>query len=137
MTTIACDLKHMVGDRRVTCGDIYFPSTKIFRVRGDIVGAAGLSGECEAFIDWYRKQSGEIPALDKDAFEALVLTKSGIYFYDYTCVGSKIERTFHAIGCGALGALVAMAKGAAPKEAIELVAQFSNSTGPETDTIEL
>ena len=136
MTTIACDLKHMVADRRVTCGDIQFPATKIFKIRGDILGAAGIGGDCEAFMDWYRKQTA-IPSLNREEFEAMVLTKQGIFFFDYTCVGFKVEREFHAVGAGALGALVAMRKGATPKEAIELVAEFSIDTGPETDTIEL
>jgi 20S proteasome alpha/beta subunit len=137
MTTIACDLKHMVGDRRITIGELYFPATKIFKVRGDIVGTAGDGGDGDEFIEWYRKQSGEKPVLDKDTFEALVLKKDGIYYYDYTCLGTKIERGYAAIGNGALGALCAMKHGATPKEAIEDVSEFSHGTGRETDSIEL
>jgi hypothetical protein len=136
MTTIACDLKHMVGDRRITIGELYFPATKILKIKGDIVGTAGLDGEGSDFVDWYRK-GGEAPKLTADSFEALVLKKDGIYYYDYTCVGTRVERPFWAIGNGALGALCAMKRGATPKEAVEDVSEFSHGTGAETDAIEL
>lgn len=137
MTTIACDLKHMVGDRRITIGELYFPATKIVKIKGDIVGTAGLDGEGADFVEWYRKQAGEIPKLTADSFEVLILKKDGIYYYDYTCVGTRVERPYWAIGNGALGALCAMKRGASPKEAIEDVAEFSHGTGPETDALEL
>jgi hypothetical protein len=137
MTTIACDLKHVVADRRITIGDLYFPATKILKIKGDIVGTAGMDGEGSDFVDWYKKQTGDIPKLTADSFEALVLKKDGIYYYDYTCVGTRVEKDYWAIGNGALGALCAMKRGATPKEAIEDVSEFSHGTGRETDSIDL
>ena len=56
-----------------------------------IVGAAGTGGDCEAFVEWYKKQPAAIPAFaDTEGFEVVVLTKSGIYYYDHTCVGFKV-----------------------------------------------
>lgn len=139
MTTIVCDKKRMAADRRVTCGPYHFPSTKIFKIKGDIVGAAGAGGDCEDFVEWYGKRDRvERPThLDKEEFEAVVLTKSGIYFYDHACVAIKVERDFHAVGSGQLGALVALEKGSTLEESLALVSMFSTETGPEIDVIEL
>ncbi|MGH7807762.1 MAG: hypothetical protein ACRENT_06670 [Thermodesulfobacteriota bacterium] len=137
MTTICCNLKIMAADRKTVAGDLYFPSTKIFRFRGDIVGAAGDAGDCEMFLEWFDKQRGKPPKIQDENFDAIVLTKKGILTYDQLCVPLKVDRGFHAIGSGALGALVAMQDGADPKTAIEKVAMFENNTSPETDVLEL
>lgn len=140
MTTIVCDRKRMIGDRRISDSNGYFfQSTKIFKIKGDAVGAAGPAADCEDFMEWYGKRDRvERPThLDKEEFEAVVLTKSGIYCYDHACVAIKVERDFHAIGSGALGALVAVEKGASLEDAIALVTKFSTETGPEIDVIEL
>lgn len=140
MTTIVCDTKRMVADRRVSdASGMYFQATKIFKIKGDAVGVAGLCGDAEDFLEWYAKRDKtERPThLDKDEFEAVVLSKSGIYHYDHTCIAIKVERNFHAIGSGQLGALVALQRGATLEESIALVAAFSAETGPEIDLIEL
>jgi 20S proteasome alpha/beta subunit len=135
MTTIVCDLTKMVGDRRITIGDLFFPATKIFKIKGEIVGAAGLDGEGAAFMEWLRKPTDTRPVLAPDSFEAIVLRRDGIYYYDYTCIGTKVELPFYAIGNGALGALCAMERGATPEEAVQLVAKHSHGTGSEIDVL--
>ena len=141
MTTIACTWKDgkgiMAADRKTVTGDLYFPATKIFKIRGDIVGAAGDAGDCEMFLEWFDKQRGKPPKIVNEDFDALVLTKRGILTYDDACIPLKVDRSFHAIGSGALGALIALQDGADPKSAIEKVHAFENNTSFETDVLEL
>ena len=141
MTTIACIWKDgkgmMAGDRKTVTGDLYFPATKIFKIRGDIVGAAGDAADCENFLEWFDKQRDRPPKIKGENFDALVLTKKGILTYDDACIPLKVDRGFHAIGSGALGALIALQDGADPKTAIEKVSIFENNTSIETDVIEL
>lgn len=127
----------MAADRKVVSGDLYFPSTKIFKIGGELVGAAGNPDYCEKFFEWYKKQWGKPPKLVDEEFDALVLTKTGIYSYGALCVPTKVDREFDAIGSGALGALVAMTKGSDPKTAIEEVSAYENNTSFETDVLEL
>ena len=97
--------------------------------------AAGVDGEGTAFMEWLRKPTEKKPKLNKEDFAALVLRKDGIYYYDYSCLATKVELPFYAIGSGALGALCAMERGATPEEAIQLVAKHSHGTGPEIDVL--
>jgi len=141
MTTIACALIDgkwiMAADRKCVCDDLIFPTTKAFRIGKDVVGAAGTSDYCEWFMEWYRKQIGKPPKINEKEFEALVLTKGGIYRYGAKFTPTKVDRNFDAIGSGALGALVLMQDGAHPKTAIEKVHAFDNNTSFETDVLEL
>ena len=139
MTTIACNskLRIMAADRKVISGDLYFPSTKIFRIGSDLVGACGNPDYCEKFFEWFKKQRGKPPKIDDTEFDGLVLNKTGIYLYGGLCVPIKVDRDFDAIGSGALGALVAMEDGADPKTAIEKTHKFDNNTSFETDVLEL
>ncbi|MGH7808140.1 MAG: hypothetical protein ACRENT_08605 [Thermodesulfobacteriota bacterium] len=137
MTTICCNLKMMAGDRKCVDVDLYFPSTKIFKFRGEIVGASGTSADCEKFLEWFEKRTGNPPLLKKEEFAGLALTKKGIYLYDNECIATQVDRDFHAIGSGALGALVAMQDGADPKTAIEKVSMFELNTSIEVDVLEL
>jgi len=118
-------------------GELYFPTTKVFKVGGDLLGITGNADYSERFLEWYKKQQHKPPKLDDKEFEALVVTKTGIYHYGALCVPVKVDRDFEAIGSGALGALIAMKDGADPKTAIEKVSDFENNTSRETDTLEL
>lgn len=141
MTTIACRWTNgkgvMAGDRKCVDGDLYFPTTKIFKLGGDLVGAAGDAEDTEKFLAWYDKQRGKPPKITGEEFVALTLTKKGIFRYEQQCVAFKVGRDFDAIGSGALGALIAMQDGADPKTAIEKVSAFENNTSLETDVLEL
>ena len=127
----------MAADRKTVDGDLYFPTTKIFKINGDLVGAAGNAGDCEKFLAWYDKQRGKPPTLEECTFAAIALTKKGIFSYDSDCVAIKVDRDYAACGSGGLGALVAMENGADPKTAIEKVSAFENNTSFETDVLEI
>ena len=140
MTTVACDLKVMVADKKLVLGDIMQIRTeKLLRIKNELISTAGEWGEGETFIEWYTKRSREDfkPKLS-DEFEALVLSKEGIFWYDAHLWPLKITQTpFFAIGSGAVAAMCLMELGKPPKEAIEMVSRWDNLTSFETDTMEL
>jgi ATP-dependent protease HslVU (ClpYQ) peptidase subunit len=116
MTIIACNDSVMIADTKVSVGNLSFPSSKVYLVDGDLIGAAGQAATIDYFIAGLRKHGvGKSLHSDKKlkgSLEAIVLTKTGeILFYDSKLSCIKVKRGYHAIGTGAeatLGALVAL-----------------------------
>ena len=133
----------MASDSRVHFehNNTWFPSQKIHVVRGALVGCAGRSIDCAQFIEWYAKGANpkKRPELgDEDnALIALVLSHAGLFLYEEDCTPSRIDRDFHAIGTGALAALVAMDGGKAPKRAIELACKYDPNCGGPVQVLTL
>jgi hypothetical protein len=139
MTTIACTTKIMVADRKFTIGEMdrYTLVTKIKKIKGDIVGAAGDAGDCEAFWDWYdSKNKSKKPKLDTN-FEGLILSKGEITWWDCTLFPIKIEYPHYAIGSSAVAVLCLMDVGKSPKESIELASKHDLLISFETDILEI
>ena len=64
----------------------FYPTTKIIRVKGDLLGAAGDAGDCTRFMDWAKHDFSEkkrpkftVPADDRDAAVLLILNAEGIF----------------------------------------------------------
>jgi hypothetical protein len=131
MTTIACSLKHksMACDSRIT-GDVIYHAEKVKRVGQSLYGVAGDWEVCVAFFEWLDTDRKEKPALPEGAFEAIELTKTGIYQYLRNCIRIPITDRFYACGSGSQGAMVAMSLGHDPKSAISTVLRFDETTGP-------
>lgn len=139
MTTIACDVKCMVADKALHLGEVMRITTeKLIRLKGEIIGTAGDWGEGETFLEWYNKKNNKTKPKFQDGFEALVLSKEGIFWYDAHLWPLKIiETPFFAIGSGAVAAMCLMSAGKSPKEAIQQVSKYDIFTSFETDTMEL
>lgn len=131
MTTIACSLKHksMAADSRIT-GDVMYHAVKVKRVGGSLFGVSGDWEVCVQFLEWLDTDRKEKPALVEGAFEAVELSKQGIFQYLRNCIRIPIPDKFYACGSGAQGAMVAMGLGHGPKAAIVAVARYDESTGP-------
>lgn len=132
MTTIACSLKHkqMACDSRIT-GDVIFHADKVRKVGQSLFGVAGNWETCVTFLEWVESGTKEKPTLpDDDTFQAVELSKSGIYLWQRSCIRMPVQERFYACGSGAQGAMVAMSLDLEPKAAIAAVLRFDETTGP-------
>lgn len=105
MTTIfACAASGvMVCDSRVVLDTgVWFPCTKIFRWRGELIGVAGDAKDGDAWIDWHKAGRVKKPPkpANHDEFEALILRPSGLFYVTEGAHEIKQERGFHGIGSG-------------------------------------
>jgi hypothetical protein len=133
MTTIAADAKRglMAADSMTSTSDSWWPSTKIHRVEGALIGGAGESAAIRQFVSWYADgQRLPKPKL-ADSFCVLVLSKEGLFYWASNLVPEPIERGFHAIGSGGNAALGALLAGANVKRAVEIATQVDTGSGGE------
>lgn len=140
MTVIAWDGKTLAADKRSTFGGVTLTSTKIRRAGdGALVGAAGKSGPCRAFAEWYcdgQDRAAYVPAFD-DVHMLVIDPERRAWMFDNGPVPMLIEQPFCAIGSGMSEAMVAMACGKTAAEAVELTSRFTSSCGDDVDTLEL
>lgn len=133
MTTIAADAKRglMACDSMTSTMDSWWPSTKVHRVPGALIGGAGEAAGIRTFVAWYsdgqRSPKPKIP----DSFCALVLTSEGLCYWASNLVPEPIERGFHAIGSGGNAALGAMLAGASVQKAVQIACEIDTSSGGE------
>lgn len=137
MTTIIATRKAMGSDTMVSNPDtgLYYPARKIVRVKGDLIGAAGDSGDCLRFMDWAKhdfseKKKPKFTVTDGDQeAQVLILNAEGLFMMCPTDpYPEQIESEFWAIGSGADAALGALAMGATLEQALEVAARFDNFT---------
>jgi ATP-dependent protease HslVU (ClpYQ) peptidase subunit len=137
MTTIVANRTSMAADKRVS-GVPVFRTSKIFRVRGSLIGFAGNTEQALRFIEWRRTPEAKPTFVETADFMALELSADGrLTYWGAEMVGIPIEDDFYAIGSGASYALGAMAMRASPKHAIEVAARFDCSTGSDVQTLTL
>lgn len=134
VTTIAVNREMMVSDSKCTIPHkgISYPTVKIVRHKGNIIGAAGDGGDCTRFLNWAKAEfkgtepkwgSGTTTGTE-DAVVALVLNEKGIHIWSYgDPEPERIEADFYAIGSGGKAARMAMLLGKTPIEAAELACQ--------------
>lgn len=134
MTCIAADLAQMAGDSRIT-GDVMHNVEKVRRVKQSIFGVAGDWDACARFYAWL--DGGEKPVFADAAFEAMELTKSGIYLWSSTLTRYRITSHYHAIGSGGLAAKCLLSLGVSPTEAVNTVAKYCESVGGPTICLHL
>lgn len=135
MTTIACNRKMMAGDSLSSAAGTRFKATKVHRVGDEIVGFAGGLDEGMAFIQWYQDQSKDKPKLED--FAALVLSETGITYYESLLVPIPVQERFAAIGSGADCALAAMHLGADPKKAVQVACKVRHDSGLPVKVLEM
>lgn len=137
MTTVVCDRTSMAADKRISGGPL-FKSTKIFRVRGSLIGVAGNMEQALRFVEWRRTPEQKPQFTDSPGLEALELTADGrLIWWGPEMVGIPIENDHYAIGSGAAIALGALAMGATPKKAIQVASQWDSATGADVQTMSL
>lgn len=127
-----------MGDKKLVFDDeTYVLVTKIFRIRGELVATAGDWDEGEKFLEWFgSNRKTRCPKL-RDDFQAVSVTKDGIYWWSYKGYSQKLDRDHFALGSGAVAAMCLMDAGLSPKEAVERVSRYDNYTSFETDVLDL
>lgn len=130
MTTIVGTHGALVTDSRCADGDQQWLVDKVERIGDALYAAAGDASDAEKFYAWIRRgKRGKRPDLD-ESFDALVLTKDGLFLYDKGLYPMKLLNE-HAIGSGAKAARGALLAGAAPERAVEIACQVdAGSSGP-------
>ena len=127
----------MAADKRVTGGPM-FCTTKLFRVRGSLLGIAGNVEQAMRFVEWRRTSGPQPQFTEQPNIEVIELTSDGkLFWWGAEMVGIPIEGKCYAIGSGAALALGAMEMGATPKQAIQIAAKWDATTGSEVQTMSL
>lgn len=129
----------MAGDGLVTSSGTAFGfgMTKVRRLSdGRLAGFTGSAYDGSAFCDWL-ESGGDVPDLEKDSFEGLVLDTQGVVrSYDGRgrCI---IEEVPIASGSGRELALGAMLAGASPMKAVSIAAARDCCTGGQIVCLKL
>jgi ATP-dependent protease HslVU (ClpYQ) peptidase subunit len=131
MTVIAADLREgqMAADRWLLDGDEHFPMTKVFRIRGAVVGFAGDIAAINAAKAWMRAGSLSAHAPRDGNTTALILTPGRLQTWDATNGFVTIERGWHAIGSGGACAQAAMLAGVNVRRAVQITCEVHSSCG--------
>lgn len=130
MTTIVGTPDCLVADSRCSDSDQQWLVEKVVRIGGALYATAGGAADGERFYSWIRRgKRGKRPAVD-DSFDALALTKDGLFLFDSEMYPMKLLNE-HAIGSGAKAARGALLAGAPPVRAVEIACQVdAGSSGP-------
>lgn len=142
MTIIAWDGKTLAADKRMSSGGMPRTTTKIFRVRTSLCGAAGNADQCAEMIAWFKSgaEESKFPSSqrDKDDWATLVvIDKDGIRFYERTPYPCVVEDKFYATGSGRDFATAAMHCGKSAREAVEIASLFDIGCGNGIDELNL
>jgi ATP-dependent protease HslVU (ClpYQ) peptidase subunit len=142
MTTIAWDGKTLAADKRASCGSLARTVTKIFRFNDELLGYSGNFDCGMEMLDWYRngRDPAKFPLMQRDRDDwttFVVISKSGIGFYERAPVLLAVEDPFYATGSGRDFATAALACGKNAREAVELACRFDVGSGNGIDTLEL
>jgi len=145
MSTVATDGLTMASDSRITddggaMDQLNYPKIKKFK---DSIG--GFAGDLESgvlFFSWMERGEPDDPAqkptLEDDDFIALVLRKSGVYWYGSKLIPGGIPSgTPAAIGSGGDVAMGAMLAGKDPANAVRLACRVDSNSGGKIRTLKL
>lgn len=147
MTTIAATLTHIAGDRMVSdeMKGTWYPSIKVKRVKGALVGAAGDAGDCVRMMDWAetefnpkKKPKFETPAGAEGAVTMIYLTAEGIHMMSQDDpYPEKVAEGTYAIGSGGKAAWGALLAGLPLDKAMEIAHNVDPYTRPPFDILAL
>ena len=127
MTVIAVRDGWLAADTQGAFGQQPYHCTKIYRTKAGIVGMAGSSAACLAFVEYFN--GGEVPIEHLSDSAALLLSPQGIFLYDDSTRGEIVNEPFFAIGSGAPVALGAMHMGATARQAARAACRWNNDCG--------
>lgn len=134
MTTIAFRDGVMAADSYAHFGGVRLcHESKLYRVRGAIIGLAGGSAGI-VFLDWYRDGAkplkfSEYPNFGDDSYAALVATKKGLFLSDGNLRLDRVYEPFFAIGSGKGEAMAAMFCGKDAVGAVRIACRVDSQTG--------
>ena len=128
MSTVAADRHMMVSDQQESDISIKRKTTKIFRVKGDIVGYVGDIALGQIFVKWYGNRKTDITHYDFSDFEALALTPTGLYRYLHTLIPERVSPPF-AIGSGTPYVLASIHNGSNLITAVKTAMHFDLYSG--------
>lgn len=139
MTCIAADARAgiMVSDSRCTGGSTWYPITKIFRVRDEIVGMAGDIKTCHKWLKWYQGARKAPVGKLADEFVALILKDGELFEACSNGLELRIERGFHAVGSGGHAAVGAMLAGASIEDAVAIACKVDTGCGGDLQTLKV
>lgn len=129
MTTIAANATGMAADTQLT-GEYKFRVQKIHALAdGSIVGGAGDWGRAYAAIQWLLGGCvGEAPRM-KGANLLILRPDGSLWIVDNEWPAFPLLDKVASIGCGAQAAMVAMASGKAPADAVKEVCKLDAYSG--------
>jgi hypothetical protein len=128
VTVIVALPDRMLSDSICTSGETNFPTTKIFRIRGCLVGVAGDNAQIERFLRWFAGSRKKPLEGLGDELEVVVLNKKGIWDYRGS-MPDRVTRGVHGVGTGWGFAYAAILAGADPHRAIEITCQVTHLCG--------
>jgi len=143
MTVIAWDGKTLAADKQASIGTAIFQVTKIFRVRGCLLGAAGDFDRIQETIAWFAAGAdpSKMPPFQRDNTDyvgLLVIQPDGsILKYERSTTPFRIESKFHALGSGRDFAIAAMYLGKTAVEAVGVASALCIGCGGGVDTLTL
>lgn len=144
MTTIVVDRKagYMAADLMVTANDgevAMSCDTKIeeISIGGDryLVGAAGMEGPAEHFLEWFREGDWDDPPSpwesldDGDSFSILILGPNGIQTADKFMRLTPIHHRWYAVGSGGLIAWAVLEAGCGIDKAMQTALKMDPNSG--------
>lgn len=139
MTVIAWDGHSLAGDKLSNFAGLRTPTRKVYRIRkpdGAVVlaGAAGHTGQCQAYMRWARNPKLPEPTLND--IEILLIDERGrCWLAENGLQWALVRSRCFAIGSGAGVALGAMAAGASAKEAVVVTNRLVMSCGFGVDVV--
>ncbi len=139
MTTIATDGKTIASDSLMVGGYIdQVQAKKLWRIGDKIVGGAGAYTSVLEFVEWAKDgfNPDKKPSLPEDSFEALMVTKSKILYFDNRLIAMVPGRPA-SIGSGTRFAMGAMLAGADPRQAVNIAKRLDTNTGGKTVVMEI
>lgn len=129
MTTIAANATGMAADTQLT-GEYRFRVQKIYALEdGSIVGGAGDWARAYAAIQWLAGGCEGEPPRMKGAHLLILRPDGSLWIVDHEWPAFPLLDKAAAIGCGAQAAMVAMAAGKSPAEAVKEVCKLDAFTG--------
>lgn len=144
MTVIAFDGKKMAADRMSgNQWTSYGRSTKIVKVKGHLIGGAGVAAVSREFIDWFRSGCvlADYPAGMKDKDDTttmLVITPTGeVNVYQRTPLPMVHDNKWYAIGSGQEVAAAVMHMGYDAVKAVEVACAVCTGCGGGMDVLTL
>lgn len=143
MSVIAWDGKTLAADKRACNGTFVRTVTKIFKVRGCLIGYAGSPDFGNELRNWFAEgeEPKSFPACQRDKDDwvpFIVIRPNGhVYKYERTPYPIRFEDQHFAIGCGRDYAMAAMHLGKTAQEAVEVACALDSGCGNGIDTLEL
>jgi len=147
MTTIAATMDAIAGDRMVFDGasHTWYPSVKVRRIKGAVIGAAGDAGDVTRMLDWAeagfpekKRPKFTEDAGSEDAVTLLMVNTEGIHVMAQSDpYPEKVADGTYAVGSGGKAAWAALLCGKDLREAMEIAAAVDPYSRPPFDVLPL